>query len=364
MSRTVLWVLVSVGLAVVIVRRRSVAVALVTGQALLLSAVALAEAATGADVAAALALLLRATALGALFLFLVSRTREARPVRAGVAPFARAGLAVALALALPWLVPEIGLESRDSERAVLALVFGLVCAATRRATLFQVLGIVLVENGSRSRRSSCRAGRPRSRSSSASPSTTAHRARRRRLPRADLRRVRRRRPPRRSEDCVTSREALAVAVVAAPALGACSVALAPRRAVTAVATGAALVTCALAIALSAVAFTEPGNPFVGDWIVADAAAGLLIGVIGLVGLASVLVSPAYLATLRSALVGPKRRTRAYYLLLLAFWAILLAVPLAGNLAGAWLLVEATTAASAVLVGFSGRHGRSRRAGNA
>ena len=40
MSGTVLWVLVSVGLAVVIVRRRSVAVALVTGQALLLSAVA------------------------------------------------------------------------------------------------------------------------------------------------------------------------------------------------------------------------------------------------------------------------------------------------------------------------------------
>ena len=60
-SGTVLWVLVSVGLAVVIVRRRSVAVALVIGQALLLSAVALAEAATGADVAAALAPLLRAT---------------------------------------------------------------------------------------------------------------------------------------------------------------------------------------------------------------------------------------------------------------------------------------------------------------
>jgi hydrogenase-4 component E len=147
-SGTVLWALVSVGLAVVVIRRRSAAVALVTGQALLLAAVALEEAGTGADVAAALALLLRATALGALFLFLVSRTREARPVRAGVAPLARAGLAVALALAPPWLVPEIGLDSRNAERAVLALVaFGLVCAATRRATLFQVLGIVLVENG-------------------------------------------------------------------------------------------------------------------------------------------------------------------------------------------------------------------------
>src|SRR5205085_5477266 len=35
-------------------------------------------------------------------------------------------------------------------------------------------------------------------------------------------------------------------------------------------------------------------------------------------------------------------------------AILGAVPLVGNLGGAWLLVEATTAASALLVGFGGR----------
>jgi hydrogenase-4 component E len=45
-------------------------------------------------------------------------------------------------------VPTLGLDSRDAERAVLALVaFGIVTAATRRATLFQVLGIVLAENG-------------------------------------------------------------------------------------------------------------------------------------------------------------------------------------------------------------------------
>jgi hydrogenase-4 component F len=40
--------------------------------------------------------------------------------------------------------------------------------------------------------------------------------------------------------------------------------------------------------------------------------------------------------------------------LYAFWVILLAVPLAGNLGVAWLLVEATTAASALLVGFTGK----------
>ena len=47
-------------------------------------------------------------------------------------------------------------------------------------------------------------------------------------------------------------------------------------------------------------------------------------------------------------------TRTYYVVLFAFWALLLAVPLAGNLGVAWLLVEATTAASALLVGFSGK----------
>lgn len=144
MSGVLLWTLVATGLAVVVVRRRSVAVALVTAQALLLAGVAVVEEET---LGAAAALALRGVLLATLFLWLVARTREPRPVRAGVAPLTRAGVAVALALALSWLVPVIGLESRDAERAVLALVaFGLAATATRRATLFQVLGIVLVEN--------------------------------------------------------------------------------------------------------------------------------------------------------------------------------------------------------------------------
>jgi hydrogenase-4 membrane subunit HyfE len=132
------------GIAVVVVRRRSLAVALVTVQALVLAGVAVAE---GESVGAAVALALRGVVLAAVFLLLVSRTREPRPVRAGVTPLARGAAAVALALALGWLVPVIGLDSRDAERSVLALVaFGLVTSATRRATVFQVLGIVLVEN--------------------------------------------------------------------------------------------------------------------------------------------------------------------------------------------------------------------------
>lgn len=141
MSGGLAWLLVALGLGVVVVRRRSLAVAIVTVQALVLAVRAHEEA------GAAAALVVRALVLGLLLLFVVSRTREPRPVRSGVAPLMRGGLAVTLALALTWLVPSFGFASRNAERAVLALVaFGLVAVATRTATLFQVLGIVLVEN--------------------------------------------------------------------------------------------------------------------------------------------------------------------------------------------------------------------------
>ena len=66
-----------------------------------------------------------------------------------------------------------------------------------------------------------------------------------------------------------------------------------------------------------------------------------------------LTSPVYLGAARTELVRPERSARLYYGTFLAFWAVLVAVPLSGNLGVAWLLIEATTAASALLVGFSG-----------
>ena len=147
MNGALVWLLVGLGLAVVVVRRRSVAVGLVTAQALIL-AVAATYGTDGSDAFAAFALAVRAVALGALLFFVVSRTREPRPIRAGIAPLARGGIAVALALALTWLVPAFGLDARNVERGVLALVaFGAATVALRRATLFQILGIVLAENG-------------------------------------------------------------------------------------------------------------------------------------------------------------------------------------------------------------------------
>jgi len=142
------WSLVASGLAVVVVRRRSVVVGIVTVQALVLAVAAVLEAETTDDAVAGGALALRAVILAVLFAGVVARTRERAPVHARVPPLLRGGLAVVFALTLVWLVPEIGLDSREAERAVLALIaFGVATAGLRRATVLQVLGIVLVENG-------------------------------------------------------------------------------------------------------------------------------------------------------------------------------------------------------------------------
>jgi hydrogenase-4 component F len=153
---------------------------------------------------------------------------------------------------------------------------------------------------------------------------------------------------------VTSRELIAAAMIAVPATTTALLVLVPRRAVPGLARAAALPTGALAAALTVLALRLPGDPVTGDWLVVDVAGALLVAVIGAVGLASVLVSPAYLDGGGESLVAPERRQRVYYAALYAFWTILLAVPLTGNLGVAWLLVEATTAASALLVGFSGK----------
>ena len=68
MSGAVIWTLVALGLAVLVVRRRSLAVALVTAQALVLVGFALDEAESSGDVIAAGALAVRAVVLAGLFL--------------------------------------------------------------------------------------------------------------------------------------------------------------------------------------------------------------------------------------------------------------------------------------------------------
>jgi hydrogenase-4 component E len=151
MSAGLAWVLVCLGLPVVTLQRRTLALGAITAQALVLVVIALHGehgAVGGQGLVAAVALAVRALGLAVVFLVLTGRTRDPQPVRAGTAPLRRGGLAVALALGLTWLVPHIGLGSRNTERVVLALVaFGLVVVATSGATVTQVLGVLLVENG-------------------------------------------------------------------------------------------------------------------------------------------------------------------------------------------------------------------------
>jgi hydrogenase-4 component F len=153
---------------------------------------------------------------------------------------------------------------------------------------------------------------------------------------------------------VTRLESLAIATVAVPAAVAVVVALAPRRALGPLALVGAILTTAVGAALSVTVLVDPTKRALGDWIVVDAAGGLLVATIVAVGLGSVIVSPAYLRSAATSVVRSSRAERTYWAVLFAFWAVLLAVPLAGNLGAAWVLVEATTATSALLVGFSGR----------
>jgi hydrogenase-4 component F len=153
---------------------------------------------------------------------------------------------------------------------------------------------------------------------------------------------------------VTARELLAGAVLIAPLAAILAAAFVPRALLGRAEIGVAVLTAALAATVAVVALAQPGERQVGRWIVLDPAGGLLVGVIGAVGLASALMSRPFLAARHGSLFRAHRADRIYWATLFAFWTVLLAVPLAGNLGAAWIAIEATTAASALLVGFSGR----------
>jgi hydrogenase-4 component E len=149
MSEAMIWSLVISTLAVVAVRRRSVAIALVAAQSVVLGASAIADAAgesTALAVAGA-AFLAKAVVLPILLLSVVTRTRESRWI-AERHPLARLTIALTVALALVALVPRFGLESAAAEHAAVGLVaLGITTAIVRGAAIFAALGFLLAENG-------------------------------------------------------------------------------------------------------------------------------------------------------------------------------------------------------------------------
>ncbi|HVW47717.1 MAG TPA: proton-conducting transporter membrane subunit [Solirubrobacterales bacterium] len=151
-------------------------------------------------------------------------------------------------------------------------------------------------------------------------------------------------------------EALVIAMLAVPLAAAPLVALVPTaRAADRLSVAAALVTAALALVLAGLAIADAPDPAArGSWFVLDAAAGVFLALVAVVGLASALVSPAYLRHAGRGWIGARRSHVFYYAAFHVFWAVLLALPLVDNLALAWILVEASTATSALLVAYSGK----------
>jgi hydrogenase-4 component E len=138
------------GLGVIVVRRRSLAILLVAAQSLTLGLIALnlAEDRSSEFLVASLVLLAKAVALPVLLLLLVRRTREPRLVAAAAGPLVRLAGACAVALSAALLVPPLGLGDAQTEQISVATVLvGVSIVVARRPALFQLLGLIVAENG-------------------------------------------------------------------------------------------------------------------------------------------------------------------------------------------------------------------------
>jgi hydrogenase-4 component E len=149
MTGALTWALVISALGVVVVRRRSVALALIALQSVWLGvhAISIASQSTGLLVAGAV-LLAKAVLLPVGLAFVVLRTREPQWIATERHPLARLTLALAIALPIAALVPHFGLLQPGVERATVGLVaLGITTATVRRPAIFQVLGFLVAENG-------------------------------------------------------------------------------------------------------------------------------------------------------------------------------------------------------------------------
>lgn len=138
--------LLALGLGVIVVRRRSIAIALVAAQSLVLGVAALDL--TGEFFVAGVVLLVKAVALPALLVVILRRTREPQLVAAAAGPLVRLAGAGAVALLAVVLVPPLGLGDPRAEQASVALVLiGICIVVARRPALLQLLGLIVAENG-------------------------------------------------------------------------------------------------------------------------------------------------------------------------------------------------------------------------
>jgi hydrogenase-4 component E len=137
-------------IGVIVVRRRSVAIVLVGGQSLALSigALELSSGRSGSFLVAAFVLLCKAAVLPVLLFALMRRTREPRLVVAASGPLVRLAGAGALTLLVSVALPPLGLGSpRATDTAFALVLIGIAIVVARRPAFFQLLGLVVAENG-------------------------------------------------------------------------------------------------------------------------------------------------------------------------------------------------------------------------
>jgi hydrogenase-4 component E len=149
-SSALVAVILVLGLGVIVVRRRSVAITLVGAQSLALGlgALELAGARSSEFLIASIVLLVKAVAIPVLLIALMRRTRERRLVAPAAPALTRLAGAGAVALAAVVLVPPLGLDDPQTEQTAVALVLvGIAIVVARRPLLFQLLGLVVAENG-------------------------------------------------------------------------------------------------------------------------------------------------------------------------------------------------------------------------
>jgi hydrogenase-4 component E len=142
--------MLALAFGVIVVRRRSIAIVLVGAQSLALS-IGARERASGRSsslLGASFVLLTKAVVIPVLLYALMRRTREARLVVAAVGPLVRLAGAGALALFAAAVVPPLGLGNAHTEHTAVALVLiGIAIVVARRPAFFQLLGLVVAENG-------------------------------------------------------------------------------------------------------------------------------------------------------------------------------------------------------------------------
>lgn len=150
MSSALVSVMLILAFGVIVVRRRSIATVLLGAQSLALSigALELASGRSAAFLVASFVLLSKAVLLPVLLYALMRRTRETRLVVAAAGPLVRLAGAGAIALFALVAVPPLGLGNAHTEQVAVALVLiGIAIVVARRPAFFQLLGLIVAENG-------------------------------------------------------------------------------------------------------------------------------------------------------------------------------------------------------------------------